>query len=71
MVEREQMRIHEIGDMDVVANACAVGRRVVRAEDVELRDAPECDLAGALDEVVRTRRRLPVRPLGSAPATLK
>ena len=50
VVERLQVGIGQILDMDVVAHACAVGRGVVGAEDHQLFAPPHRHLAGDLDE---------------------
>ena len=57
--ERRRMRAREIADMDVVADAGAVRRRIVGAEDVDLGPLAERRFAGDLDQMGRGRRRLP------------
>ena len=52
------MRAHEVADVDVVADAGAVGRRVIGAVDVDLRPQPERGLDRDLDQVRRVARRL-------------
>src|SRR3954469_4058826 len=41
MRKRRDMRAREIGDMNVVTDAGAVRRRIVGAEDLDLRPQPE------------------------------
>ena len=43
----------EVHDVDVVADSRSVGRRIVVAEDVELRTTANCDLRDIRQEVVR------------------
>jgi hypothetical protein len=58
---------NEIGDVNVIPDAGAVRRWIVGAEDPKSRSQPERGLDRDLDQVVDR----PVRPSGSAPATLK
>src|ERR1039458_2572498 len=53
------MRAREIADMDVVADAGAVRRRIVGAEHVDLGPLAERRFAGDLDQMGRCRARLP------------
>ena len=71
MPQRVAMRGDQIADMNVVADAGAVGRRIIAAEDVDLRAKPERRLDGDLDQMRRAVVDCPMRPCGSAPATLK
>ena len=61
----------EIADMDIVANAGAVGRVEIGAEDVDAGPLADRRLDRDLDQMGRARVDWPERPLGSAPATLK
>src|SRR5450759_3835429 len=56
---RRRMRAREIADMDVVADAGAVRRRIVGAEHVDLGPLAERRFAGDLDQMGRCRARLP------------
>src|SRR5579862_3144181 len=56
MRKRRQMRARKIADVDVIADAGSVGRRIIRAEDLELGAASERGFAGDLDQM-RGRRR--------------
>ena len=56
--ERRRMRAREIADVDVVADAGAVRRRIVGAVDVDLGPLAERRFAGDLDQMRRRRRRL-------------
>src|SRR5262245_61495912 len=64
MVEREQMRIHKVADMDVIPYPRAVRRRIVGAENLQARYAAKRNLARALDEMRGARRRLSGPSLG-------
>ena len=69
-VEREQVRLAEVLDVDVVADRGAVARRVVGPEDRHvLARAPPRPAAPAGSGASRGRGPRPARPL--APATLK
>ena len=71
VTQRIGMRAHEIGDVDVVADAGAVRRRIVGAENLQLRAQTERRLDGDLDQMRGILARLPAAAAGSAPATLK
>ena len=58
VAQRRHVRAHEIGDVDVVADAGAVRRRIVGAEHLHVRPLAERRLAGDLDEMRGVRRRL-------------
>ncbi len=58
MVKRQSMRIDEIADMDVIANARSIPRGKVRAEYVEHRDSSQSSLTSPLDEMRRALGRL-------------
>jgi len=45
------MRGNEIGDVNVIPDAGAVRRRIIGAEDIELRSQPERGFDRDLDEV--------------------
>jgi len=69
-LERQDVGIREVGDVDVIAQAGAVGRRVVVAEDRQVRSA--------VSGVDRPRNQVDLRIVilaelaaGSAPAALK
>jgi hypothetical protein len=64
------MRAHQIADMDVVADAGAVRRRVVCRKPLAGAQ-PESCLDRDLDQMLAPLLDCPVRPRGSAPATLK
>ena len=73
-VEGQQVGGGQVADVDVVADAGAVGGVVVVAEELELLAAAEGDLQGDRDEVgLRVVPLADHRPSGrrSAPATLK
>ena len=53
------MRAHEIADVDIVANAGAIRRRVVGAEDLELGPQAERGFHRDLDEMGSSFGRLP------------
>ena len=58
VAQRRHVGAHEVGDVDVVADAGAVRRWIVGAEHLHVRPLAERRLAGDLDEVRRMRRRL-------------
>src|ERR1700730_9618755 len=49
--EGVQMRPHQVGDVDVIANTGSVRRRIVGAEDLHGRPPPKCGLDRNLDEM--------------------
>ena len=57
------MRLREIGDLDIVAEAGSVRRRVIGAEDVEMLTSSEGRLYGDFNEVGSVARRLAGAPL--------
>ena len=57
--ERLAVRAREIADVNVVADAGAVRRRIVGAEDVDLGALAEHRFARDLDQMGRGGRRLP------------
>ena len=57
------MRAHEIGDMNIVADAGAVGRRIVGAENLELGAQAERRFDRDLDQMRGALLDCPVRPL--------
>ena len=61
----------EVGDVDIVADAGAVGRRIIGAEHVEFGPQAERRFDRDLDQMGGALVDCPVRPCGSAPATLK
>ena len=61
--ERGHMGVDQVGDVDVVAHAGAVSRRIVLAEYVEAPMSPQRGLHPALDQVRRIWRRLAQAPL--------
>jgi hypothetical protein len=63
MTERIEMGADEIADMDIVADAGAIGRGIVGAEHFEIGPLAERRLHRNLDEVGRVRGRLPAPPL--------
>ena len=71
MIERLDMRAHQIADMDVVADTCTVRSRVVGAEDLHAVAKAEGSLHRDLYQMRRGTRRLSGAQFGSAPATLK
>ena len=58
------MRTHQVIDMDVVAHTRTVRGRIIRAENVDMRDPSKRNLASALDQMRRARRGLSRAPLG-------
>src|SRR5208283_307815 len=50
-MERQQVRVRQIADMDVIADAGAVGCRVVGAENVHVWGAAEGDFENPWDEM--------------------
>src|SRR5262249_13777597 len=69
--QRIAMRAHEIGHVNVVSDAGAVRCRVVGAEDTTLGRRPSAVSNDTLTMWVALLVDWPVRPSGSAPATLK
>ena len=63
-LQRKQVRLGQIPDVDVVAHTGAVGGRIVGAEDLHVRPLRCCGLAGDLDQVRRALGRLPGASLG-------
>jgi len=63
------MRLRQVDDVDVIADAGAVGRRIIRAEDLALRLLAEGDLQDVGNEVRLDAVMLANLPL--APAALK
>src|SRR5690606_9221314 len=61
--KRAQMRVHQIADMDIVANAGSIRCRVIRAVDIHARTMAERRLAGDLDQVRGAFGRKPGPPL--------
>ena len=51
IAQRGEMGADEVGHMDIVADARAVRRRIVRAEDLEIRPLAQRRLARDLDEM--------------------
>src|ERR1700722_12676689 len=62
--ERAQMRVDQVGDLDIVAHTRAVAGRIVLAEDLDLRMEPKRRLDGALDQMGGVGRRLAEAALG-------
>ena len=58
IVERRRMRLRQIADMDVVADAGAVWRRIVGAEHLDLVALADRRFAGDLDQMRGRGRRL-------------
>ncbi len=56
--ECRRMRLNQVADVDLVANAGTVGRRIVGSEYVHLGTLADCCLTGDLDQVGRGRRCL-------------
>jgi hypothetical protein len=71
IVQRVRMRTDKVADVDVIADAGAIGRRIIGTVDVELGPKPERCLDGDLNQWVAFLLDWPVRQCGSAPATLK
>ena len=71
MAQRIGMCAGKIADVNIVANAGAVRRRIVVAEDVELCAQAKRCFDRDLDQVRRRPPDCPARQSGSAPATLK
>ena len=70
--ERLGMRSDEIGDVNIVADAGTVRCRIVGAEHLHFRERkPRAVSAATLMRWVAPAVDWPVRPSGSAPATLK
>ena len=65
------MCAHQIGHVNIIADASAVRRRIVCAEDFDFWSPSERRFDTDFDEVRGTLVEWPVRPSGSAPATLK
>src|SRR5690606_33118007 len=57
VIEGEDMGPRQVADMDVVAQAGAVRRRIIRAEDIEMRALAERRLRRDLDEMRGARAR--------------
>ena len=51
LLQRQQVRLGQVVDVDVVADAGAVRRRVVGAEDLDVRPLPERHLEDERDQV--------------------
>src|SRR5262249_38219672 len=69
--QRIAMRAHEIGHVNVVADAGAVRCRVIGTEDIYFRPQTERGFHRDFSKWVAFLVDWPVRPSGSAPATLK
>ena len=61
--ERRHVGVDQVGDLDVVAHAGSVSRRIVFAEYFEAPMSPQRGLHPALDQMRRVRRRLAQPPL--------
>ena len=71
VIQSGYVPLDQIRNVYVIADSRAVPRRIIAPENFEMGNSSKRGLAGAFDEVSGSRCRLPVRPLGSAPATLK
>src|SRR5882672_7160398 len=49
--QREQVRLRQVHDVNIVADAGAIGRRIVRPENLALRRLAERDLEHVRDQV--------------------
>ena len=58
-MERRDVRCREVGDVDIVADAGAVRRRIVIAVNTDVGPLPDRGLAGDLDDVGRALADLP------------
>jgi hypothetical protein len=65
----QQMGVDQIADMDIVANAGAVRRRIIFAVNAQFGQNAGGNLNCALDQMARLFNT--ARPSGSAPDTLK
>ena len=65
------MGVGQVADMDIVAHPGTVGRVVVAAEDVDMRQPAEHGLAGPLDQMCRHRRDLATAPAGIGPGNVE
>ena len=65
------MGTDQIADMDVIANASTVRRRIIGSIDVELGAQPERRLDGDLDQVGCVLTRLPSAALGIGPGNIE
>ena len=63
MIQRQQMRLGQVGDVDVVAHAGAVRRRIVGAEHLQRRPAAERGVDRQRDQV-RLRLVILAEPAG-------
>src|SRR5258708_21225252 len=64
MIERLNMSTHQIANMDVIADTCAIWRRVVGSKDLHAVAKAEGGLNRDLYQVRRLTSRLPSAELG-------